>query len=237
MNPILVFRHIECEGPGYLADFLGANNVPFQLVCIDSGEAVPDSLDSIGGLVFMGGPMSVNDALPWIEAELNLIRHAHQYGIPVLGHCLGGQLVAKALGGEVLKNKVQETGWFPVSSYDDCLPSHWLTGLPEKFNAFHLHGETFTIPEGATPLFRSQFCPQQAFVKGNSLALQFHVEVTKDMVKDWVSVYQKDLEQPSESIQSRNEILRDLDKRVAEVHQIAKTLYTHWLDNVYGNSD
>ena len=102
----------------------------------------------------------------------------------------------------------------------------------KKFNAFHLHGETFTMPEGATPLFRSQFCRQQAFVKGNSLALQFHVEVTMEMIKDWVNVYQNDLQQPSESIQSRDEILRDLDERVAEVHLVAKTLYTHWLENV-----
>ena len=116
MKPIAIFRHAPSEGPGYLADFLDARNLPWQLIRIDAGEPVPADARQFSGLVFMGGPMSVNDPLPWVESALTLIRDAVARDIPVLGHCLGGQLMTRALGGSVTKNAVKEIGWGEVSA-------------------------------------------------------------------------------------------------------------------------
>jgi GMP synthase-like glutamine amidotransferase len=97
MKPVAIFRHIPIEGPGYFATFLDNNHIPWRLIKIDAGEKPPASIDEFSGLVFMGGTMSVNDDLPWIGQELSLIRQAVAADVPVLGHCLGGQLMAKAL--------------------------------------------------------------------------------------------------------------------------------------------
>src|SRR3989338_10047944 len=104
MKPIAIFRHISNEGPGYLAEFLDERQIPWELIAIDAGDAVPHSAEAYSGLVFMGGPMSVNDALPWIPPVLALIRDAVAGDVPVLGHCLGGQLISRALGATVSRN-------------------------------------------------------------------------------------------------------------------------------------
>ncbi|MDH4233536.1 MAG: type 1 glutamine amidotransferase, partial [Gallionella sp.] len=107
MKPIAIFRHFPTEGPGYLAEFLDERKIPWQLIAIDAGDAVPQSVAAYAGLVFMGGPMSVNDDLPWIPKVEALIRDAVARDIPLLGHCLGGQLISKALGGVVSRNPVK----------------------------------------------------------------------------------------------------------------------------------
>src|SRR5262245_21298557 len=114
MKPVAIFSHAATEGPGYFATYLDRHRVAWRLIRTDEGEAVPERMDEFAGLVFMGGPMSVNDGLPWIAPVLALIRTAVAADVPVLGHCLGGQLVAKALGGEVGRNPVKEIGWGPV---------------------------------------------------------------------------------------------------------------------------
>ena len=111
MKPVAVFRHATTEGPGYFATYLARHDVPWRVLKVDEGEAVPGNPREFSGLVFMGGPMSVNDDLPWLVPAQQLIRSAVDAGIPVLGHCLGGQLIAKALGGVVTRNPVKEIGW------------------------------------------------------------------------------------------------------------------------------
>lgn len=193
MKPVRIFRHIDCEGPGYLAEVLDREGVPWELVAIDRGEAVPPALDDVSGLVFMGGPMSVNDPLPWIAQELRLIRQAVERGIPVLGHCLGGQLIARALGGTVEPNPVKEIGWHPVRRVAGAEDSPWGRVLPEEFLAFHWHGETFLLPPGAELLLESEACARQAFAVGPALALQCHVEMTEALVREWVERYADEL--------------------------------------------
>ncbi|HWI14667.1 MAG TPA: energy transducer TonB [Burkholderiales bacterium] len=107
MKPVAIFRHLATEGPGYFATYLERHDVPWELVSIDAGDAVPSDPRTYSGLCFMGGPMSVNDDLPWIRDELELIRRAVDADVPVIGHCLGGQLMAKALGGVVTRNRVK----------------------------------------------------------------------------------------------------------------------------------
>ena len=132
MEPLWIFRHVDCEGPGYLADVLETHRIPWRLIAVDRDEPIPPALDGCAGLIFMGGPISVNDPLPWIEPELMLIRAAAQAGKPVLGHCLGGQLISKALRGQVGPNPVREIGRHPVDRADTAAAAHWLRRPPAR---------------------------------------------------------------------------------------------------------
>lgn len=232
MKPVRIFRHIECEGPGAFADFLDESAVPYEIIAIDKDQPIPPSVGEVAGLVFMGGPMSVNDPLPWIDQECRLIREAVDQDIPVLGHCLGGQLICKALGGRVGPNPVKEIGWFPVRRLADDAANAWLGDLPETFLAFHWHGETFSIPAGATPILESEFCAHQGFVIGNTLALQCHVEMTAAMVTDWAERYRDELEPHSASVQSSAAMVEAIDQRAHTLQQAARVLYRHWLQGV-----
>lgn len=234
MKPILIFRHIDCEGPGYLGTFLQRRRIPYHIVAIDAGDAVPNDIAAASGLVFMGGPMSVNDPLPWITAELKLIHQAQRSGLPVLGHCLGGQLIAKALGAKVYPNTVKEIGWHEVSQADAA--SSWLRGLPGRFEAFHWHGETFDLPPDAELLLHSAWCRHQAFAHGAMLALQFHVEMTADMVAEWADRYRDQLAKPGGSVQSYGAMTMDAEQRAARLNAVADTLYEHWLELVTDES-
>ena len=147
MKPVAIFRHSAGEGPGYFATFLDRHGIPWQLVCIDAGALPPSTCEDFSGLCFMGGPMSVNDDLPWLPPTLELIRGAVAVHVPVIGHCLGGQLISKALGGVITRNPVKELGWGEVTT-TDTLARDWLGDLV-RFEAFHWHGETFELPPGA----------------------------------------------------------------------------------------
>jgi GMP synthase-like glutamine amidotransferase len=232
MKPVLIFRHIACEGPGYLGDYLTSRDIPIQTICLDQSDEVPEDPRASSGLVFMGGPMSVNDSLPSLEKELKLIRMAHQQNIPVLGHCLGGQLISKALGGEITSNLVPEMGWYPVTGYDNAISIDWLRALPEKFEVFHWHGETFSLPEGAVPLLQSDVCKNQAFILGSSLAFQCHVEMKDDMVGEWFDSYQADVPEPSPSVQSREQMLENLEQRIENSKTVADVFYGQWLSGI-----
>jgi GMP synthase-like glutamine amidotransferase len=232
MRPLTVFRHITCEGPGYLAEVLERNAVPYDIVRIDQGDTVPSSIDGSAGLVFMGGPMSVNDDLPWIEQELALIRQAQAAGLPVLGHCLGGQLICRALDGTVAANRVKEIGWHSVRSTGTAAARHWLGEQPGGPELFHWHGETFSLPEGADLLLENDNCAHQAFAIGNTLALQCHVEMTAPMVVEWASLYEDELQNPGDSVQSAEQMTSGLDERIEAAQQVADPLYQRWLQPV-----
>ncbi|WP_455223374.1 type 1 glutamine amidotransferase [Kaarinaea lacus] len=229
MKPIAIFRHLECEGPGYLADFLDQQSLSHKLIRIDQHDPVPESIDEYSALVFMGGPMSANDDLDWITAEIKLIQMARKVDLPLLGHCLGGQLIAKALGGTISKNPVKEIGWHAVNKQSNPECGDWLSVLPDHFEVFHWHGETFSVPQGATPLLSSQYCENQAFAIGNTLALQCHVEMTAPMVKEWVTEYAGELSNPSESLQAANQILADLEKKINQLKPVADNIYQRWI--------
>lgn len=229
MKPIAIFRHIDIEGPGYLADFLDARHIPWTLIAIDAGDAVPANASAYSGLVFMGGAMSVNDDLPWIAPVLNLIREAVALDLPVLGHCLGGQLISKALGGTVSRNPYKEIGWGEVSVADHDTARAWL-GDTAAFTAFHWHGETFSLPQGAIPLLASKACANQAYSIGKTLALQCHVEMTAVMVADWCEAGAEEIaDARSPYVHTVSEILRQTPGNLPQLQKIAERLYTKWL--------
>lgn len=234
MKPLYIFRHINCEGPGYLSEVLEREKIPFRLIAIDRNEALPRNIDDCSGLVMMGGPMSVNDSLPWIGQELALIRLAQAQDMPVLGHCLGGQLISKALGGEITANPVKEIGWHPVRSSGNPAAQDWLNGLPGETTLFHWHGETFSIPAGAEVIMENDHCGHQAFAIGNTLALQCHVEMTAPMVREWSTLYKDELDNPAPSVQSAQQMTERLEQRIAEAQQAADVLYLRWLEPLVG---
>ena len=235
MKPVAIFRHSPTEGPGYFATFLAQQNIPLVLIKIDAGEPAPTDISAYSGLVFMGGPMSVNDDLPWIAPVMSLIRTAVAEDIPVLGHCLGGQLIAKALGGKVTKNPVKEIGWGEVSVVDQPTARAWFGDAPDKFISFHWHGETFSVPPGATRILESPYCANQAYVLGKHLGMQCHVEMTREMIETWCAVGQQEIaEAQSPAVQTSDQIVIEIDARVTALNAVAAQLYTHWLRGLKG---
>jgi len=233
MKPVAIFRHLVNEGHGYLAGFLDARGIPWQLIAIDAGDAVPLSSEGYSGLVFMGGPMSVNDDLPWIATELDLIRDAVAKDIPVLGHCLGGELIAKALGGVVSRNPVKELGWAAVQAAGNETAQVWF-GDVTSFDAFHWHGETFTLPPGATRMLSSAHCVNQAFVIGKHLALQCHIEMTEEMIVSWCEVGVDEIAASitSPAVQTADEMQRQTETKLPRLHRVAESVYSHWISGL-----
>jgi GMP synthase-like glutamine amidotransferase len=229
MKPVLVIRHARTEGAGFFGVFLDQKHIPWQMVRIDEGDALPSDIADYSGLVMMGGPMSVNDDLPWIAQELNLIRQAMAANKPVLGHCLGGQLISKALGAKVCANPVKEIGWgeVQVTSNSDGLD---LFGV-NAFESFHWHGETFDLPDGAQHLLSSKFCKNQAYQIGKAIAFQCHIEMMEDMVKVWCEGGQDELADSiaSPGVQQADAIQTNLAARVANLNKIAGNVYSYWI--------
>jgi GMP synthase-like glutamine amidotransferase len=232
VQPVAIFRHAPTEGPGHFATYLDRQGVPWRLIAIDAGEAVPASPSAFSGLAFMGGPMSVNDDLPWITQVLRLIRQAVALDIPVLGHCLGGQLMAKALGGVVTRNPVKEIGWGEVRTVPSPVTQDWFGDI-ERFPAFHWHGETFSIPPAAVRILESAHCANQAFALGKHLALQCHVEMTEAMIHTWCEVGAEEIAQAaSPAVQTPEQIHAETPQRLAAMRAVAERLYGHWIQGM-----
>lgn len=230
MKPVTIFRHIECEGPGYLDTVLKRHQIPARLVTIDQGNPVPGELDDTSGVIIMGGPMSVNDNDTWITEETRFIRQAIGKDLPVLGHCLGGQFIARALGAQVIQNPVKEIGWLPVSSPSKNNSPAWLANFHEPEILFHWHGETFELPDGATRLLSSADCENQAFmVKDNIFAFQCHIEMTTDMVDEWSTLYEDELNSGEPAVQSREQMMSLTPQYIDRLNQLADHVYEHWI--------
>ena len=205
----------------------------YCLVALDAGEAVPRDARAFAGVVFMGGAMSANDSLPWIAPALELMREAVRNDVPVMGHCLGAQLMARAFGGTVRANPVREIGWGEVRVADNAVAREWLGAL-QAFRSFHWHGETFSIPPGATRILEGEHCANQAFALGKHLGMQCHVEMTAEMVRDWLQGGTDELgaHAASPGVQSAAEIERDLAARVAALNEVASRLYDRWAEGL-----
>lgn len=234
MRPILVFRHSPTEGPGYFTTFLDHHHIPWQLVRIDTGDAIPESLNGVSGVCLMGGHMSVNDDLPWIPPLLSLIRQAVAADIPVIGHCLGGQLMSKALGGTVGANPAKEIGWHDVRITDANAARPWLGHATQPMPAFHWHGETFTLPPGATRILDSALCANQAYVLNDRhIGMQCHVEMTPELVANWCDNGADEIAaSDSPGVQSPDVIQADLPTRIAGLHQLADKIYSRWIQGL-----
>jgi GMP synthase-like glutamine amidotransferase len=234
VNPVAVFRFSRTEGPGHFATFLEANRVPWTLVKLDQGEHVPETAEGFSGLGFMGGPMSANDDLPWTAPVLNIMRDAVQREVPVIGHCLGGQLLSRSLGGEVTRNPVKEIGWNRIHAEDTPLAREWLGDLKD-FITFQWHGETFSIPARAQRILSGPHCPNQAYVVDDRhLGMQCHVEVTAEIIASWCELGWEEIEENLDSpcVMPVEKIKALMPERLAPLGSAAERLYTRWLKGV-----
>lgn len=227
---VAIFRFAKTEGPGYLAGFLDEQGIAWQLIRVDEGEAIPASVAPFSGVVLMGGPMSVNDNLPWIAPLLSLIRQAVDADIPLLGHCLGGQLISKALGAVVTQNAVKEIGWGEVMVSKSDVAKQWFGEL-ESFNGFHWHGESFSLPEQATHLLSTAYCQNQGYAIGKHLALQCHIEMTAEMVRDWCTIGADEINGAlgSPAVQTAETIQETLPLHCFFLNKVATRVYQQWI--------
>src|SRR5258708_10790969 len=233
MKPVAIFRMARSEGPGYFATYLERRSIPWKLVAIDEGESVPRDPRRFAGLVLMGGPMSANDDLPWIAPALELLRDAVRQDVPALGHCLGGQLMSRAFGGTVRRNPVKEIGWGEVRVADNAVARGWLGDLT-SFMSFHWHGETFSIPPGATRVLENAHCTNQGFAIGIHLGMQCHVEMTQELIKTWLASGEEEMRRSAKSpgVQRAADIERDMESRLEALQAIANRIYDRWTANL-----
>ena len=199
MSSALVVQHLEPEGPVLIGSALAAAGVDVTVVRTDRGDAVPDAVDGIDGLVVMGGPTSArsDDGFPSRRAEIALLRAALDAGVPTLGVCLGAQLLAAAGGGEVRAGTGLEVGWGTVALAPEAATDPLLAGIRGALPVLHWHGETFTLPPGAVLLASSDAYPHQAFRLGPAAwGLQFHLEVDAAAVGRFVTAFGAEADDP-----------------------------------------
>jgi GMP synthase-like glutamine amidotransferase len=233
MSKVLILRFEKTGGPGYFGRYLDRQRLPYELVRVDQGDPLPESIAGVSGVCLLGGVMSANDdQLPWVPQVLSIIRDAHGRSIPLLGHCLGGQLIARALGGSVTRSPAVEIGWLPVEVINDGGSPAWCRGLPPAIDVFQWHNETFSIPPGATKLFHRDACPNQGFQLGNTLALQFHLEVLPETVGEWASLFLDDSHRSCETVHSREHMLEDILAKAERSHRAADHIYAQWCENL-----
>jgi GMP synthase-like glutamine amidotransferase len=182
------FQHVPFEGLGNIEEWIKVRGHSLSVTRFYNNEPLP-KLDDIDWLIVMGGPMGAyeENIYPWLAAEKRFIGQAINKGVKVLGICLGAQLIAAALGAKVYPNAYKEIGWFPINLTEDGGTSALFQGLPAEILVFHWHGDTFDLPSGAKHLAETTACKNQAFSYGNHvLALQFHLDVRRDTIKEWV---------------------------------------------------
>jgi GMP synthase (glutamine-hydrolysing) len=193
---VYVFQHIACEDLGTFAEVLAGRGLQADYVRLFEGDAIPNDWDTARALIFLGGPMSVNDeaGYGYLGDEKMLIRAALGRRIPVLGICLGAQLLAAAAGARVFPGPRPEIGWAPVTLTVEGRQDPVLSGLDRLTSVFHWHGETFDLPAGATRLAFSALTINQAFrLSERAYGLQFHVEVDARAIAAWIHEYPRDL--------------------------------------------
>lgn len=230
MSDILILTHIDYCPPGHLATVLDEVRLDFHTLRVDLGELEGIDLDRPKAVAIMGGPMSVNDPLPWLASEIAALQHFIRRDIPLIGHCLGGQLLAKALGAEISRMPYTESGWQLLEQVHGAASSPWLAHVPQQFPVFQWHGDTFGLPQGAQPLLSSPWCDNQAFSWGEKIfAMQGHPEMTEALVRQWLGDWLHLLDEHQPSQQSQVQMLDDLPGKIAALNQVAEGFYRHWL--------
>jgi GMP synthase-like glutamine amidotransferase len=225
MPRVLVFRHVPWEHLGYLADELKTQAVDYAYADLmeDPYRALPVPLEVCAGVISMGGPMSANDRHPGLARELSLLASAVELGKPVLGVCLGAQLLAKAAGAAVYQNPVKEIGWYPIHFRPEAGEDALFAGISSPRTVFHWHGETFDLPAGSVWLASSAACLHQAFrLRERAWGLQFHLETSPEMIAQWLreDAMEGDLREVAEPV--------DPERHAAAQRDLARTVFGRW---------
>jgi GMP synthase-like glutamine amidotransferase len=234
MKPVLILQHLSTDGPAYLATWLQREGVAFEVRNSGAGRAFPDDMGGHSALAILGGEMSANDPLPSLRQAEVLILQALDRGLPVIGHCLGGQLMARALGARIVESPAPEIGWQAMTVLDTPAAAAWF-GEPGPRVVFQWHYEAFELPADAERLAGSAACPNEAFAIGPHLAMQFHIEVDEEKLGRWMldegAAYASAQRQHPQTVQGAA-AMRDAVARRLQVHQaLAERLYGRWLSN------
>jgi GMP synthase-like glutamine amidotransferase len=231
---VQVFQHVPFEDLGSIRDWLNDRGAEVRYTRFFAAEEAP-ALDGIDMLIAMGGPMSVNDeaALPWLKSEKQAVREAVARNLPVLGVCLGAQLIASALGARVYPNPVKEIGWFPIQGVRGAESA---LAFPPECLVFHWHGETFDLPPGATHLARSAACRHHAFQVGRKVVgLQFHLEMTPAGLRGIVDNCRHELT-GGPYIQSESEILATPTSQAAAANELMNEVLAYLVEGRAGKA-
>jgi GMP synthase (glutamine-hydrolysing) len=213
---ILIVKHIDIEGPGLIEYYLNQEKIPFRILNLQASSRLP-KIDNLSHVVFLGGPMNVyeEDRYPFLKEEDLFIKEAIQRGKGVLGICLGAQLIAKAIGAKVFKAPVKEIGWYDVSLTGTGSSDPIFSKLPNTFPVFQWHEDTFEIPHAGKLIATSSSVPNQAFRYGeNTYGLQFHLEVTQEMILEWMKTYEEEFKGSQPPLFSKFKILADTEMKI-----------------------
>jgi len=235
MKPVLILQHQTPERPAYLVTWLTQHNIPYETRCAGSGQEFPQSIEPYSALAVMGGGMSANDPLLSNRQAEILILQAVRQDRPVIGHCLGGQLMTRALGGHVSLSPQPEIGWQHIDYEDNSLVTHWFGADPTP-RVIQWHYEAFSVPPGATRLAGSRSCPNQAWCLGPHLAMQFHIEIDAVKAQEWAGD-----EDPKwaaaraqyVSVQDSKAILEGIEPYLAHHQATADHVYQTWLKTTH----
>lgn len=231
MKPVLILQHQTPENLAYLGTWLSNHNIAYQVFNAEVDQQFPVSIESYSALAVMGGGMSANDPLPTNRQAEILILQAMYRDIPVIGHCLGGQLMARALGGQITTSPKPEIGWQPIAYHNDPLVQEWFGESPTD-TVIHWHYETFSVPTGATLLASSDSCVNQAFSIGKHLAMQFHIEINESKIDSWVRDDDPNwsrARQQYTSAQNKDDILNGIEPYLIKHQSTADNIYRRWL--------
>lgn len=230
-KPVLILEHEITENLAYLGTWLSKHNIDYVVCNAEKDKEFPSSIEPYSALAVMGGARSVNDLLYTNRQAEILILQAMYNDIPVIGHCLGGQLMAKALGAKVIDSPMPEIGWQEIQYTDSPLTKEWFGDNPTQ-KVIHWHYESFEVPKGATLLASSDACPNQAFSIGKHLAMQFHIEIDDNKVMSWVrdddDKWQLARNQ-YQTVHERFRILNESKKHLTSHQSTANIIYKNWL--------
>lgn len=229
---IAILQNNTEDGPAYLGTWLRERGVEFDVFNFDAGETAPANLAPYSGLAILGGPMSVNDDMPSLRASEALIREARESGKPVIGHCLGGQLIAKALGARVATAPFPEIGWSTIQLTGSDAARTWFGDFAGTLrDALQWHYDSFAVPDGATLIASNEACPQQAFAIGNILAMQFHIEIDRNKLAAWARDGKPELialrDQPY--VQQARTIAAEIPKKMDNSQALANNIYAQFI--------
>jgi GMP synthase (glutamine-hydrolysing) len=233
---VLIIKHVEIEGPGLIEDCLKEERIPYQILNLESGLHLPRPGD-LKGIVLLGGPMNVyeEDRYPFLKEENLFIKEGIQRGKPVLGICLGAQLIAKALGARISKAPIKEIGWYDVSLTKVGTEDPFFSKLPKTFPVFQWHEDTFDLPSAGKLIATSNPIPHQAFRYGeNAYGLQFHLEVTEDMIRKWMKTYEEEFNGSRIPLLPKLKILSETEEKIGTYERRGVRFFKNFFTKIAG---
>jgi len=231
----LVLQHVAIEGPGTLASYLKARGWTLETVALYEGARLPEDAQGYQAVIVMGGPMGVYDEAeyPFLSDEHQFLRHVMAQGVPLLGICLGSQLLAKALGARVYRNPQKEIGWYTVDLTPTGAADPLFAGLTSPVPVFQWHSDAFDLPVGATLLATSPLCPHQAFRYGDRVyGLLFHLELTPTIIHGWLKAFHDELVSLRGTIDPER-IVAEMSHRFVGYQQVGARVFANLIERVW----